>query len=321
MNQDRSQDLESIIDELLDRWDECQERGEVVSPEELCRELPELLDEVRSRIGRLAAIDGWMGNGIESGDWLAGKLPMQTKFRELEFLQRGGLGTVYVGDDSVAHRKVAVKFLPHHLAADPVCRDRFLLEAEVTRRLEHPGVIPLYGIGQTPDGYAFYAMRFIDGHSMDEAASPLLRQTLTELNGMAVEAAPDPNRDDGGLDLATLEPQRSALQNWLQSRWIEHQQAVKTESWFVVGSEGTQLVRVRPGSSIGRNFRHRDYFHGRGRDLDPAETVDDTPPKPLSDRIVHMSVAFESTNTHTLMVVFSVPIFDDTAAPIVRRPP
>src|SRR5262249_23606164 len=52
---------------------------------------------------------------------------------------------------------------------DAVSRGRFLLEAEVTGRLEHPGIVPVYGLGQYADGRPFYAMRFIHGDNLKEA--------------------------------------------------------------------------------------------------------------------------------------------------------
>lgn len=48
-------------------------------------------------------------------------------------------------------------------------RSRFLQEAEITGRLEHPGIVPVYGLGQYADGRPFYAMRFIRGDSLQDA--------------------------------------------------------------------------------------------------------------------------------------------------------
>src|SRR5262249_10820113 len=52
---------------------------------------------------------------------------------------------------------------------DPVSRHRFLLEAEVTGGLEHPGIVPVYGLGTYGDGRPYYAMRFVRGDSLKEA--------------------------------------------------------------------------------------------------------------------------------------------------------
>jgi serine/threonine-protein kinase len=54
-------------------------------------------------------------------------------------------------------------------AGDADCRRRFLREAEITARLEHPGVVPVYGLVQGADGQPCYAMRFIEGQSFKDA--------------------------------------------------------------------------------------------------------------------------------------------------------
>src|SRR5262249_28164117 len=54
-------------------------------------------------------------------------------------------------------------------ADHPESRARFLLEAEVTGALEHPGIVPVYGLGTYPDGRPYYAMRFIRGDSLQDA--------------------------------------------------------------------------------------------------------------------------------------------------------
>jgi len=65
---------------------------------------------------------------------------------------RGGLGQVSVALDSELNREVALKELQPERADDPDSRTRFLLEAEITGRLEHPGVVPVYGLGCDPRG-------------------------------------------------------------------------------------------------------------------------------------------------------------------------
>ena len=82
---------------------------------------------------------------------------------------RGGLGAVFVALDTELHREVAVKQMLDHHADDRASRQRFLVEAEITGGLEHPGIVPVYGLGTYADGRPFYAMRFIRGDSLKEA--------------------------------------------------------------------------------------------------------------------------------------------------------
>ena len=91
------------------------------------------------------------------------------RFRVLRPHARGGLGEVFVALDSELHREVALKQILDHHADDPVSRQRFLLEAEITGGLEHPGIVPVYGLGSYGDGRPYYAMRFIRGDSLKEA--------------------------------------------------------------------------------------------------------------------------------------------------------
>lgn len=91
------------------------------------------------------------------------------RFQILRPHAKGGLGQVSVARDQELHREVALKEIQPKHADNPVSRERFVLEAEITGGLEHPGVVPVYGLGQYPDGRPFYAMRFIRGDTLKEA--------------------------------------------------------------------------------------------------------------------------------------------------------
>ena len=91
------------------------------------------------------------------------------RFRIIRPHACGGLGAVFVALDTELHREVALKQILDAHADDPVCRQRFLLEAEVTGGLEHPGIVPVYGLGTHASGRPYYAMRFIRGDSLKEA--------------------------------------------------------------------------------------------------------------------------------------------------------
>ena len=82
---------------------------------------------------------------------------------------QGGIGKVSVAFDAELQREVALKQIKPERADDADSRARFLLEAEVTGRLEHPGIVPVYGLGVDDSGRPFYAMRFVRGSSFEEA--------------------------------------------------------------------------------------------------------------------------------------------------------
>ena len=114
------------------------------------------------------------------------------RFRILRPHARGGLGEVFIARDEELRREVALKQIQGRYAEDPESRARFLLEAEVTGGLEHPGIVPVYGLGCFPDGRPFYAMRFIRGTASRRPSS-----------GSIMRDGPD--RDPGER---MLEPQR-----------------------------------------------------------------------------------------------------------------
>ena len=91
------------------------------------------------------------------------------RFRTLRHHARGGLGEVFVAFDRELNRTVALKELQARLADDPGSRARFLLEAEVTGGLEHPGIVSVYSLGRHPDGRPYYAMRMIRGETLQDA--------------------------------------------------------------------------------------------------------------------------------------------------------
>jgi formylglycine-generating enzyme required for sulfatase activity/tRNA A-37 threonylcarbamoyl transferase component Bud32 len=93
----------------------------------------------------------------------------EERFEILRPHARGGLGEVFVALDRELHREVALKEIQGRHADDPENRARFLLEAEITGGLEHPGIVPVYGLGTYADGRPFYAMRLIQGDSLKDA--------------------------------------------------------------------------------------------------------------------------------------------------------
>ena len=92
-----------------------------------------------------------------------------TRFQILRPHAKGGLGEVFVARDEELNREVALKEIQARHADQPESRGRFVREAEITGGLEHPGIVPVYGLGQYADGRPFYAMRFIRGESLKKA--------------------------------------------------------------------------------------------------------------------------------------------------------
>jgi serine/threonine protein kinase len=82
-------------------------------------------------------------------------------------LGAGGMGEVFLAEDTRLGRKAAIKFLPAETAADPGRRQRFLQEARAASALNHPHVCVVYDVGETDDGLAFIAMEFVAGQPLN----------------------------------------------------------------------------------------------------------------------------------------------------------
>src|SRR5262249_12734787 len=102
--------------------------------------------------------------GLESGEWALHPLSDDVeRFRPIRLHARGGIGQVWVARDGELQRDVALKVIQDRFAERDDQRARFVLEAEITGNLEHPGIVPVYSLGRNAQGRPYYAMRFIRG--------------------------------------------------------------------------------------------------------------------------------------------------------------
>jgi serine/threonine protein kinase/Leucine-rich repeat (LRR) protein len=88
-------------------------------------------------------------------------------FRILKLLGQGGMGAVYLAEDTRLGRQVAIKTLRSERAAKPGARERFLREARLAAALEHDHICPIYHVGEA-DGVPYLAMPFLKGESLEE---------------------------------------------------------------------------------------------------------------------------------------------------------
>ncbi|HEX6895038.1 MAG TPA: protein kinase [Bryobacteraceae bacterium] len=108
-------------------------------------------------------------------------------YRVVSLLGQGGMGAVYLADDSRLGRRVALKILPPDLATDPERMQRFVQEARLASALTHPNVATIYEIGQ--DGkLRFLAMEFVEGRPLSERIREGPMKTA-EIVGVALEIA------------------------------------------------------------------------------------------------------------------------------------
>jgi tetratricopeptide (TPR) repeat protein len=82
------------------------------------------------------------------------------------FHAKGGMGEIWLAEDPAIGRSVALKRM---LAPRPDRQRRFLVEAQVTGQLEHPGIVPVHELGVNEQGHPFYTMKFVRGRTLQKA--------------------------------------------------------------------------------------------------------------------------------------------------------
>ncbi len=104
-------------------------------------------------------------------------------YKILEKLGEGGMGIVYLAEDTKLDRRVAIKFLPRHFAANSEEGKRFEVEAKATAALNHPNIATIYAIEQTADE-VFIVMEYIEGQTIQDkltASGPLPAADCTDI--------------------------------------------------------------------------------------------------------------------------------------------
>jgi tetratricopeptide (TPR) repeat protein len=193
---------EQIVNQLLSHWEERREEGTEISAEDLCRDHPHLLDEVRRQIAALRAF-GSFSKTPPPCDWtldagqdgrpgvLAGlDIP---GYEILGELGRGGMGVVYKARQVKLRRLVALKMILGVAHAGLGARARFLREAEAVARLQHPNIVQVFELGEH-QGQPFCALEFVEGGSLEEKLrgqpqSPRASAQLLRTLAQAVQAA------------------------------------------------------------------------------------------------------------------------------------
>ncbi len=177
--------MRDTIEDLLNQWEEGFERGRPPSAEMLCVDHPELLEELKSQIEALKAIDSdfgrILGHSPQSSEQAARtsrlnqRLVVNSEFQIDRLHASGGLGDVYLASEPNLKRQVAIKF-PRQDRLNAQQMARFEREAQITGRLNHPGVVPVFSLKQDDLHQPCYVMRFIDGVTLKHRIEQLHQQ-------------------------------------------------------------------------------------------------------------------------------------------------
>lgn len=171
MNSER----ERLLDEVITNYLKTKEAGRTPDREEFIASHPDLAADLRayfaaeSQVQRAAAplhadidvptvgLNGTTGTGT--------KIEYFGDYHLLEEIGRGGMGVVYKARQESLNRTVALKMILAGQLANEADIKRFRAEAEAAAKLDHPGIVPVFEVGQH-EGHQYFSMAFVEGESL-----------------------------------------------------------------------------------------------------------------------------------------------------------
>ena len=172
--------LAALVSSLTDRV----QRGDVVDLEVECQKSPELASDLRELWGVIVVARAAGSHSAQlaptqprASDLPSDSFQLPARFGDYELRQelgRGGMGVVYRAWQGSLSREVAVKMILRGQLATQLDRDRFEAEAQAAAKLDHPGIVPVYEVGEI-DGRAYFSMKFVRGTTLGQRliAGPL----------------------------------------------------------------------------------------------------------------------------------------------------
>jgi len=185
-------------------------------------------------------------------------------------LGSGGMGDIYLAEDTRLGRKAALKTLPAHFTKDPERVRRFQLEAKAASALSHPNIITIYEIGQL-DHLHYIVFEFIDGQTLRQhiATAPL---TIAEsLHIASSVAAALLAAHEAGIVHRDIKPENVMLRADGFVKVLDFGLAKLTERKVAV-SEATTLFQTEPGIVMGTT-PYLSPEQARGLGIDPRTDI------------------------------------------------
>lgn len=172
--------LAFLVSALTDRV----QRGESVDLDTQCREHPEFASDLRELWGVIVVARAAGSNSAllaptqpRTSDLPSDSFQLPARFGDYELRQelgRGGMGVVYRAWQGSLSREVAVKMILRGQLATQLDRERFEAEAQAAAKLDHPGIVPVYEVGEN-DLRPYFSMKFVRGTTLGQRliAGPL----------------------------------------------------------------------------------------------------------------------------------------------------
>ena len=182
---DRSPEV--LISQITDEFMQRLERGEQPEIEDYAGRYPEIAAVLRQVLPALQVLRGSGAPGASANAEVQPEGPLGD-FRIVREIGRGGMGVVYEAVQISLGRRVALKVLPFAAALDAKHLQRFKNEAQAAAHLQHTNIVPVYYVG-CERGVHYYAMQFIEGHTLATLIQELRQLAAREGTGSPASAS------------------------------------------------------------------------------------------------------------------------------------
>lgn len=190
---------------------------------------------------------------------------MVAHYRIVEKIGAGGMGEVYLAEDTELRRRVALKFLPPHLCQDEDCRKRFKREAQAEAKLDHPNIIHVYEVSEFK-GRPFFAMQHVEGQSLKEYSTgkDLSLEQILELGIQICDGLNDAH--EKGVTHRDIKPSNILVDSHGRAKIVDFGLAsvAGTDQLTKTGSTLGTIGYMSPEQVHGKKIDHRSDLFSLG---------------------------------------------------------
>lgn len=184
---DESDVMALELDNLITEYFDAHREGRAPSVDDYVADHPEHEHALRAVLPGASLLDQ-MGKRAEDASPSARSGDKLGEYKLLGVLGRGGMGVVYEAVQETLGRPVALKVLPASRVVDRQSRERFMREAQAAASLQHPGIVPVYGVGEA-EGQVYYAMQRVDGVPLDVLSAVVRGESASGESSVLMERA------------------------------------------------------------------------------------------------------------------------------------